>query len=128
MAFKAKFLVNGIEYNVKHYHYSGTQPTDSSNKPAAIPIQWYIELTVEASNDSFLYHWFTEPEVSHDGKLVFYNNDIGAAMRTTEFKKRYCVDYDEDFSDTGGQPMIIDIAISAGEVDINGIGHKKPWA
>ena len=127
MAFKATFFVNGKQYNVKNYHYSGTQPTDADNKPMARPLQGYIDLTVEANDDEFLYHWFTEPEVIHDGSIVFYSSDRSAAVRKLQFKRGFCVDYDEDFSDEGAVPMTIDVSITASEIDINGIKHKKVW-
>ena len=127
MAFKATLFVNGKQYNVKTYHYSGSQPTDMTNKPMARPIQGYIDVTVEAGEDEFMYHWFTEPEVVHSGKIVFHNSDRSAAMRVTTFERAYCVDYDEDFSDQGTTPMTIDVSISAGLIDINGIKDKKQW-
>lgn len=127
MAFKAILFVNGKQYPIKNYHYSGTQPTDATNKPMARPQQGYIDITVEASNDEFLYHWFSEPEVVHNGKVVFYNSDISAAMRTLSFENAYCVNYDEDFNDSGAIPMTIDISITAGTIDINGIKDKKAW-
>lgn len=127
MAFKATLFVNGLQYTVKNYHYSGTQPTDATNKPMARPEQGYIDITVEASSDTFLFHWFSEPEVVHNGKIVFYNSDISGSMRTTTFEGAFCVDYDEDFSDLGAVPMTIDISISAGSIDINGIKDKKVW-
>ena len=94
----------------------------------AVPQHGYIELTVEASDDDFLNHWFTEPEVAHNGKIVFYNTDAGSAMRKTEFETGYCVEYHEEFNHAGSMPMIIDVAITAGKIKINGIEHKKPWA
>ena len=127
MAFKATFFVNGKQYKVKNYHYSGTQATDASNKPTARPEHGYIDLTIDSNDDDFLFHWFSEPQVQHNGKIVFYSSDRSSSARKVEFKKGFCVEYDEDFSDEGAVPMTIEISISVGEININGITDKKVW-
>jgi len=129
MAFKALFFVDGKQYTVKNYHYSGIQKTDNVNKPTGAPIHGHINLTLEASNDELLFHWFNEGEVAHDGKIVFFKDtDMASPMRTISFTKGYCILYEESYGDTGSDPMVINISITAGLVSINGIENKKNWA
>lgn len=128
MAFKATIHVDGTPYTIVDYSLSGGQKTGVSKKPAGRPMVEHIALSVEATSNVQLWHWFVSPESQYSGKIVFYQDTLlSSPMRTVKFKNAFCVDYDESYKNAGNVPMLIDFVIMAEEIDINGIPYKKHW-
>lgn len=127
MSFLAKFTVDNEKMNVLEYHLGMNQNTDHSGKPSSDPMGGQIKLVVELSKSTLLYEWMASPSQMKDGSVKFFRRDGMSRLRELEFKKAYCVSYNEMFLANDDAPLCAEILITAKEISINGSSFQKNW-
>lgn len=128
MSFLAKFKVDNEEMNVLEYNMSMNQNVDHSGKPSSDPMGGQVRLVVELSKSTLLYQWMASPTQMKDGFIKFFRRDGMSRLRELEFKKAYCIAYNEVFMAYDDTPLCAEITITAKEISINGESFNKNWA
>ncbi|MCX6270842.1 MAG: type VI secretion system tube protein TssD, partial [Bacteroidetes bacterium] len=59
MSFKAKFSVDGKEFNVLSASYHLYQETDATGRPSSITRGGSITVTIESTDDTSMFAWIT---------------------------------------------------------------------
>lgn len=127
MSFLAKFEIDNMSYNILEYDILVEKGTDHNGKPATNARGGEIRLVLETDMKDDFSDWVVSATQVKDGKLVFYKRDGMSRMKSTSFKKGYCIRYKEKFRAVGDEPMSTEIVISALEVNIGNTKHKKKW-
>ncbi|MGS2762452.1 type VI secretion system tube protein TssD [Sinomicrobium sp. M5D2P9] len=127
MSFLAKFEIDEMSYNVLEYDIRVEKGTDHSGKPSTNAKGGEIRLVLETDMKDSFSDWVISNSQTKDGKLIFYKRDGMSRMRTTSFKKGYCIRYHEKFRAIGDEPMTTEIVISAKEINIGNTAYTKKW-
>ncbi len=127
MSFLAKFEIDDMSYNILEYDIVVEKGTDHNGKPSTNARGGEIRLVVETDMKDHFADWVVSSTQVKDGKLIFYKRDGMARMKSTSFKKGYCIRYKEKFRSIGDDPMCTEIVISAQEIIIGNTPYKKRW-
>lgn len=120
--------IDSKRFSVLRMKLSFFQPMDVNGKPHANPGGGLITLELESSKDSHSFlGWVVSPVATKDGEIVYSERDGEALMKKIEFKKAYCVAYDENFDAMGSSPMTIHITISSKELSCHSVEINKEW-
>jgi hypothetical protein len=127
MSFKAKLKVAGKELNVLSCNYTLKQETDPTGRPSSITRGGKITVTVEANGDTSFFEWMCNNFERKDGTVVFIKRDTDATLKELNFKEAYLVDYNENFDNTGDNPITETFTMSAKEISMGSGTHKNEW-
>ena len=128
MAFKAKFSVDGEEYNILSCSYHFYQETDITGRPSSITRGGQVTVTVESTDSIKLAEWMLDSWKLLSGNLKFFKRDSETAiMKQVDFTDAYLVSYDETFSHESSNPMVITCTLSAKEIKVGSAEHKNEW-
>ncbi len=127
MAFNGYMEIDDKKYRMLKWGLNINQQTDQTGRPVANPAGGLITVVLESTGETDLFEWVSSPDMTKSGKITFQRRDNTSSLKTFEFKDAYCINYDEDFSDTGGQPMITSVTISAKELVCSAVKLKKSW-
>ena len=128
MSFKATLLIEDRELNVLHCKYEISQMTDHKGKPSARPKGGIISILVESDSKTFLFDWATSETQVKSGSITFIKRDTMGKMKRLKFADAYCVEFSEEFVAKGGDPMQIELLLSARELSFGGSSrHKNSW-
>jgi hypothetical protein len=128
MAFKAKFNVDGEDYNIFSCSYHFYQETDITGRPSSIARGGQITITVESNDSTKLLEWMVDSYKLLSGNLKFFKRDSESAiMKQVDFTDGYLVSYDETFSHDSTNPMVTTLTISAKEIKVGSAEHKNEW-
>jgi hypothetical protein len=128
MAFKATFTLDGTDYNVLSCSYYFYQNTGADGKPTSGVQGGQISLSVASSVSTALVEWMADPNKMLDGKVTFFLLDSEQVMKELDFTKGYCVSHSESFTNTGTNPMVESIVISAGTIKIGNAEVDNAWS
>lgn len=89
------------EREVQMVTYEFDQATDVEGQVSGIPRGGKITVKVKAHNDGTpdLFHWMVERNLPKNGKIIFKEMKTGKEMKTIEFTRGYCVDFEEKWED-----------------------------
>lgn len=128
MSFKATLNIEDQELNVLKCKYEISQATDHKGKPSARPRGGVISVLVESDAQTFLFDWATSETQIKSGSITFVKRDTMGKMKRLEFSDAYCVEFSEEFAARGGDPMQIELLLTAREISFGGSSrHKNSW-
>lgn len=89
------------EREVQMVTYEFDQATDVEGQVSGIPRGGKITVKVKAHNDGTpdLLHWMVERNLPKNGKIIFKEMKSGKEMKTIEFTRGYCIDFEEKWED-----------------------------
>ncbi|UGU14199.1 hypothetical protein LS482_10790 [Sinomicrobium kalidii] len=116
-----------MSYNVLEYDIRVEKGTDHNGKPSTNARGGEIRLVLETDMKDSFSDWIVNSSHTKDGKLTFFKRDGMSRMRSTSFKKGYCIRFHEKFRAVGDEPMTTEIVISAKEINIGNTPLKKKW-
>lgn len=126
---KAKLLIDGKEINVLWFTFEFSQGTDRSGRPSQRPIFVGLKLIVETRKDLNLAEWSFAPNQTKQLELHIYPVILGGRTRKLYFYDSHLVNWNNNFTSTGNQPMSETLHISsAGVEDSNSEGvYSAYW-
>jgi hypothetical protein len=128
MAFKAKFTVDGKEFNVLSCSYHLFQETDVTGRPSSVTRGGKITVTLESTDDTTLFDWMTNSWDRKAGSVKFFKRDSESAiMKQVDFEESYLVGFEETFSHNTEMPMILTITLTAKKMTIGSASHINEW-
>jgi hypothetical protein len=128
MAFKAKFNVDGEDYNILSSSYHFYQETDVTGRPSSIARGGQVTVTIESSDSNKLMEWMVDSYKLLSGNLKFFKRDSESAiMKQVDFTDAYLVSYDETFSHESSNPMVTTVTLTAKELKVGSAEHKNEW-
>jgi len=127
MSFLSTFHVDGEEYNVLEFNIDFKQGTDTTGKPIGDPKGGTIKLIIEATQNTKFLSWMLNSELTKDGKIIFYRRDALSKMKELDFKKAFCINYNEQFTSTTDIPMKITLELIAKELTFGDAKFSNNW-
>jgi Hemolysin coregulated protein Hcp (TssD) len=127
MSFSTLFLVAGKQYNVLHVSYDLLQETDPSGRPSSVTRGGKIKIEVESTGETNLFEWMCNNFERKDGSVKFIKRDSNATLKELKFKEAYMIEYKENFSHVGDNPLTETFVISANEIEMGGGAFKNAW-
>lgn len=115
------------EREVMHVYYEFDQATDVEGQMAGIARGGKIIVRVKALNDGTpdLLAWMIEKNLPKDGVITFKETKTGKTMKTIEFKRGYCVKFEEHWEDKIGHYEQIEI--SCQHIAFGNVEFDNPW-
>lgn len=127
MSFKAKFKIDGKEYDILDCTYDSAQEVDATGRPSSVTRSGRIMLTVQGTGGSELFEWMTNNFERKNGSVAFVKRDNDATLKELKFTEGYLVKYEENFDSTGSNPLTETFTISAKQLDIGEAKHDNEW-
>jgi hypothetical protein len=127
MSFKAKFTVDGTDYNVLNCSFSMHQEVDATGRPSSISRGGSIICVVESTDNTALFEWMCDDYMRKDGTITFNKRDEDAKMKELNFTEAYMIGYEESFDHSGTGAMITKFTLSAREISMGNGVHINEW-
>lgn len=128
MAFKAKFTIDGKDFNVLSSNYHLFQETDVTGRPSSVTRGGKLTVTVESTDDTSLFDWMTNSWDRKSGSIKYFKRDSESAiMKQVDFDEAYLIGFEESFSHNTEMPMVLTITISALKMTIGNASHENEW-
>jgi len=127
MSFKAKFTVDGTDYNVLHCNFNLRQETDATGRPSSITRGGNINVVVESTDSTALFEWMCDNYMRKDGTITFNKRDEDSKMKELNFTEAYMIGYEESFDHAGTGAMITSFNLSAREISMGNGVHINEW-
>lgn len=127
MSFLAKLHIDGGEYNVLEFNINFKQDIDTASKPTGNAKGGIINMTIEATSNSFFLSWMINGDLTKDGKIIFYRRDALSKMKELTFVKAFCINYHEQFTSTTEIPMKIIMELVAKELTFGDAKFFNNW-
>ena len=128
MAFKAKFSVDGEEYNILSCSYHFYQETDVTGRPSSVARGGQVNVTVETTDSNKLLEWMTDSWKLLSGNIKFFKRDSETAiMKQVDFEEAYLVGFEETFTHNTEMPMVLTVTLSAKKMTIGSASHENEW-
>lgn len=126
---RAKLIIDGKEINVLWYAFSFSQGADRSGRPSQRPIFNGIRLIIETRKDINFADWAFAPNQAKQIELHIYPVILGGKTRKIYFFDAHLVNWKNNFSSTGSNPMTETLEITAAGVeDTNSNGvYNASW-
>lgn len=124
-----KIEIDGYqEREVQMVTYEFDQATDTEGQMSGIPRGGRIKVRVKALNDGNpdLCAWMVERNLPKNGKITFLETKTGKVMKTIEFERGYCVDYEERWADKEGH--FEQIEITCQKIKFGAVEYENEWA
>ena len=113
--------------------YAFDKATDKEGQTTGIPRGGKITIKVKAMNDGTneLLGWMCDPSLAKDGKIEFMNSsDVKQKMKDVEFKKAYCINFQEKWFDTTKADDLAHyelITITCKEITNQAVTFENEW-
>lgn len=127
MSFKAKFKVDGREYDVLDCTYDAAQEVDATGRPSSVNRAGRVKLTVQGDGTTALFEWMCNNFERKNGSVQFVKRDSDATLKELKFTEGYLVKYQENFDSTGTNPLTETFTISARQLEIGEAQHDNEW-
>lgn len=127
MSFLTKLIIDREEFTVLKAKYRISQADDETGLPVERTKAGKLFLTVESVKNTEVISWAMSNRALKDGELIFYNRDAISVFRKVEFKKAYCLEFEEIFDAIDTNPLMSKIVISAKELVIRDAKHENNW-
>lgn len=127
MSFLSTLHIDGEEYNVLEFNIDFKQEKDTTGKPIGDAKGGAIKLIIEASQNSTFLSWMLNSNLTKDGKIIFYRRDALSKMKELDFKKAFCINYQEQFTSTTDIPMKITLELIAKELTFGDAKFSNNW-
>ncbi|EKT3967490.1 hypothetical protein NTJ12_002582 [Flavobacterium psychrophilum] len=127
MSFLSTLHIDGEEYNVLEFNIDFKQEKDTTGKPIGDAKGGTIKVIVEATQNSTFLSWMLNSNLTKDGKIIFYRRDALSKMKELDFKKAFCINYQEQFTSTTDIPMKITLELIAKELTFGDAKFSNNW-
>jgi hypothetical protein len=127
MSFLSTLHIDGEEYNVLEFNIDFKQEKDTTGKPIGDAKGGAIKVIVEATQNSTFLSWMLNSNLTKDGKIIFYRRDALSKMKELDFKKAFCINYQEQFTSTTDIPMKITLELIAKELTFGDAKFSNNW-
>ncbi|MDO6759145.1 type VI secretion system tube protein TssD [Tamlana sp. 2_MG-2023] len=126
---KAKLLIDGKEINVLGFTFGFNQKADYNGRPNQKPVFIGLNLTIETRKDLNLAEWSFAPNETKQIELHILPVILGTKTRKIKIFDCHLVNWKNDFSSNGNQPMTETLEITAaGFEDSNSSGiYSASW-
>lgn len=116
------------EREVQMVTYEFDQATDIEGQMVGIARGGKITLKVKAHNSGTpdLMAWMIERNLPKNGKITFNETKTGKVMKTIEFEKAYCVEYEELWEDNKLHYELI--TITCQNITFGSVKYENAWA
>lgn len=120
----AKFILDGKNYDVEHFHIGFTQPTDHKGQPQHELKGGQINITLSHIADDNLYLW-AKTSTMRKGGTVLFQTDLGITVLRVIFENAYCINLSRDIDAMKGSSTTL--TISTEKISLNGLEHDNFW-
>lgn len=129
MSFSAKFVIDGLAFNVLTCDYGLHQPTNSRGKSIASVRSGLIRISLEVQGHHELFtSWASETNQEKSGQIVFNHIDSASTFKVVGFEEGHLVSYREIFTPySGASSFRIDLGITANFIQIGSAFHHNLW-
>jgi hypothetical protein len=127
MSFLSTLHIDGEEYNVLEFNIDFKQEKDTTGKPIGDAKGGAIKVIIEATQNSTFLSWMLNSNLTKDGKIIFYRRDALSKMKELDFKKAFCINYQEQFTSTTDIPMKITLELIAKELTFGDAKFSNNW-
>jgi len=129
MAFSARLDLDSLsDVRVIDFSYHLNRDIDPTGRPAGGVRGGTIQLTIEATKDTTLFEWITDPTKRKSGTLkVMDESSEGATMKELSFEDSYIIEYGENFNWQGSENMLETFTVSAKKIKMGGGEFENEW-
>lgn len=113
MSVKAKIIIDEKEINVLSFSFGFNQKADTNGRPTQKPVFLGLNLIIETRKDLNLADWAFAPNQTKQIELHIYPVILGGKTRKLYFYDCHLVNWENDFSSTGSNPMSETLKITA---------------
>jgi hypothetical protein len=121
---EAKFILDGINYEVEGFKIEFSQPSDYKEQPQHEMLGGQIMLTLSQAADDSLYLWAKTSTLRKSGTVLF-QTDLGMTVLEINFTNAYCIKMIREISNSAGTKTVL--VISPEHVSMNGVEHLNRW-
>jgi hypothetical protein len=129
MAFSARLDLDPLsDVRVVDFSYNLNRDIDPTGRPAGGVRGGTIQITIEASSNTSMFEWMTDPTTKKSGTIkVMDEASAGASLKELAFEDAYIVEYGENFHWQGGENMLETFVVSAKKIKMGGGEHENEW-
>lgn len=127
MAFQAKLVIDGKEFDVKKCNYKLRRDVDSKGRPSSDIYGGTIDVTVESTEDTSIIENMVNQFKPGSGSIVFNRGDQDSKMKELIWENGYIVSFEEGIDVIGKQPMLLSFQVSAQVIKIGGAEITQNW-
>ncbi len=117
MSVEAKLIIDEKEINVLRFSFGFHQVADTNGRPSQKPVFVGLKLIIETRKDLNLADWSFDPNQTKQLELHIYPVVMGGKTRRIYFYDCHLINWKNDFSSTGSQPMCETLEITAAGVN-----------
>jgi Hemolysin coregulated protein Hcp (TssD) len=111
--------------------YSLSQSIDDKGRVSSKVYGGTVFVQVDSSDEAHakeLWEWMIDADGKKPtAKIIFKNIDSGQNQKQLEMTDVYCVQYSENFTESGSSSMTTSLTLSAREMKLHGKGHTNRW-
>ena len=128
MSTKAILKIDGKYYNLLNVTYAYRRFTDYSGYVSNLIRFEKINIVISNPADTFFLQWMFNPTLQKSGTISFYDEeDMAKKVKEIVFAGAYCIEYEEKFQSTSGNPFHAFVTLSAGGVKVEESTFRFPW-
>lgn len=120
----ATFILDGVNYEIEHFHIDFKQPTDYKNQPQSELRGGQLIIEILQIADDNLYEWARNAVRRKDCTVIFENEMVGTVLRI-EIANAYCAKLTRTVDAFSGTQTTLVIAPES--VILNGLEHLNFW-
>ncbi|WP_234859507.1 type VI secretion system tube protein TssD [Aquimarina aquimarini] len=128
MSFLGKLELEGATFTLEDCTVAISQNSDYSGKPCARPVAGKFTITIAYHKEANVFaEWAVSSTMAKSGKIQFFNNDAMSIMQTIAFNEAYCLDYIQNYHSRNNKTMLMQVVISAKEIEVGTAKHANNW-
>ncbi len=126
MSFIRKLFVDGKAITLLNADWGVGKQADETGNPIANAIggQFNVSFELAPKAGDFL-EWAKTIDMTKNGEIIYYKDELLAIKHKLEFKKAYCLNFTVDADNEGR--AIVHITISAQEFTFDGVKFTNRW-
>ncbi len=126
MSFQAELFIDGKKITILDCSFKISKQADETGQPTSTAYGGQIELSFQMSEkDDEFFDWAESLDMTKDGQIIFYKDDVMAVKYKLEFKKTFCLNFEAHFSSEGR--FIADLLLSAHQLKFGSGEHTNRW-
>jgi len=128
MAFRAKLLLDGSEFEALSCDYSFHRDTDAKGRPVTSVYGGTVRVVVESNDDTDVVAQLMNQFEPFSGSITFHRGGDPAKLKELTWENGYIMRFSESFDMTNREPMKMYFEISAEKISMEGeeVDHKWP--
>jgi len=127
MSFKAELNLEGKTYPIRRFNFRITQDIDSIGRPRSDTRGGMMVLTLDATSDEQFSTWMFNTDKKLSGTIHLFQADQHSVLKKIDFHEAFCVYYKESFNALGGEPLQLDLRLSAERISVGNTLMQNNW-